>query len=186
MVYADQTITFGTTCGNEDSFGRTATNRELFAQPFTPSINGSKVTATVYMATLGSPTDSATVDVYSDSAGVPNVSISSGAATISHSSLPADTGCSSITSTVMSPITVTLVSGTQYWLVFGRTGTLDDTNRYALAECTTCDGSLKQYAFTSSNTWTQRAAGYEARGSLVVTAAVAVTPTTGYSTILWW
>lgn len=146
---ADCSVTIDTGFGAlEAAFGYAAADGTAqYAVNFTPSCSGTISSITNSMRKIGTPADSAIVGIQNDSSGVPSNSyISSGNPTISTSA------CGTTQATTMgSPVSVT--SGTKYWVVWSRTGSLNSTNRYGLcgADGTGTDGAAT--AGTDPNNW---------------------------------
>lgn len=94
------------------------------AQSFTATVTGSISTLQFYSGTSdGSPSDGLTVSLYTDSAGSPGTSLVS--QTVPNSALG---GNNLVTVTFSTPTSV--VSGTSYWVVITRQGSVNGTNYY--------------------------------------------------------
>ena len=96
------------------------------AQQFSPSSNGNLSVVKVKIAKTNSPTDTIQCDIYSDNSNLPNISLASADSTIDASSLTTTSTYYSFTFTNGPSIT----SGTNYWIVLTRTGSVDATNYY--------------------------------------------------------
>jgi len=140
-----EVITFGSGSTPDNQNYGTITDSQRFAEPFTPGGDANTITPIFYVHKTGSPTDYARVSIYSDSGGVPGSLLAS--SDILGSSM--GTSCSA---QVFDDISLSVYSGTQYWVVFERTSTLDNTNAYTacLDDTTTIkqfNGSWANYAF---------------------------------------
>ncbi len=106
----------------ESAIGRSAAI-EMAAQSFQVPVTGTIGSVEILLAAaLGTPTDGLTADIQTDSAGVPSGS-SLGSAIILSPTVSAWNVFS-----FSSPISLT--TGTSYWLVISRTGSLDNANAF--------------------------------------------------------
>lgn len=98
-------------------------------QSFKPAVTGNIHSVTVRLYKFRFPEDNVTMAIYSSSGGVPGSSIVSSTTLVSGTELdtasPADF-------TFLFPDGNLLVAETEYWIVLGRDGDLDSTNRYRL------------------------------------------------------
>lgn len=127
LAWADETITTASVGTDPvDSYGYlTASNPQRDAVYFTPSINGTISSVDVYIRKSNSPTDNLVVALEGTTAGEPSdTPLASGS--IGGSGLT--TSCVKHTITLSSGVSVT--AGTKYWVVFDRSGTHNDTDKY--------------------------------------------------------
>lgn len=107
-------------------FGRVTTQQRA-AESFTAL--GNTVTVAVALRIFGSPSDNAVVEIQTDSAGSPSGTVL-GSASISAATL-------TTTSTAYTfDIAATLAANSTYWLVFRRSGSLNDTDYFGVGSGT--------------------------------------------------
>lgn len=141
-----ETITWASSSNDLDNYGNTS--QAKIAQPFTPSVNADTASVVFGVKPSGSPTDNVTIDIFADSAGLPSGS-SLGGTSLPHGSIGSD--CT--TPITFPSITgLSLVGGTQYWVVFGRSGSQDGTNKYTYCGQDSTPGVF--YYFLNNTTWT--------------------------------
>jgi len=123
-AFAD-TIVFTALTGDTDStFGMIPANPSCQVQSFQLPSNGQVDSLTAYFKRNSTPSDDIEVTINDDSGGNIGTEISS--ATILTSGLS-----TSFTEQVATFTANTLTANTTYWLVFGRTGSNDNSNNYA-------------------------------------------------------
>jgi len=120
------------------------------AQPFTVSSNCYVTAVAVNARQVNSPVDSPVVAIYDDSGGAPNAVLETG------SSLSVGGSFAWATSTFSG--TTLLSAGNTYYIVWDRTGSYDNTNRYTNEAN---NNAVPYGAIQSSNlsTWTSYAGG---------------------------
>lgn len=125
-----------------ENIGFNTTNRKL-AQSFQVSSAGDLASIDIHIAKVNSPTDFITVELYSDSAGSPGTLLATGT-TISAAAL--STTRRYWKSTFF--LAPALLTSTTYWIVVGRSGSLDATNRGVWSVNSTApyaNGELKSF-----------------------------------------
>jgi len=151
VAFADSTIPFATSKTDGCGFG--SPDDSYCAQPFTPSENATAVIPSLCVdraVAPGAPTDNVVVSVEADSGGIPS------GTPLASTNLPAsafaDTSwydgdfCSAPQE--WPEITVSLTSGSTYWLVVSRSGSASGSNFWILE--TGVGGGLKYY---ESGSW---------------------------------
>jgi len=153
LSYADEVITFATTVANALNFNRSG-DILYGAQAFTPSANAGSLTAILEMARgdIGF-TANVILTVEGDNAGEPDGN-TLGTASISGGTLTIDvngdcSGGAHSTKTFPTITGLSLVSGTQYWLVVGRSMTPQSTP--VMPEI--CDGTYTPKEHYYDSTW---------------------------------
>jgi len=165
VVHADSSINWGVTCDTYNTFANVS-NRDVVAQPFVPSEDSQSVAFTGRIVQIGTPVDSVQLSVEADSSGHPSGTPLGSISDSTHFAGAAGTAPCDGSSYSYAPITgLFLTSGTTYWVVFGRTGVLNDTNAYRLGENTSFGGLLQ----LSSGSWSALGSS-GAYGSLALTA----------------
>lgn len=126
-AYADTTITFGTSQNDWQNVGQASTWQQQ-AVKFTTSEVDTGATASFSIKKNGSPTDNLTVSIETDAAGQPSGTVL-GTAQIAAGSVPNSCGSPVTFPTISS---ISLSAGTSYWVVFSRSGGLDNSNSYGI------------------------------------------------------
>lgn len=135
-------------------FGLSSSNNEV-AQSFTPGSSFSLAYIYVIASNFGSASDNFTCEIQTDNAGVPsNTAVTNGVSTAY--------AATALTSAVVDfkiewPTPPSLTSGTKYWMVFKRSGSVTDSNAVLLRR-TSADSYASQGFFTRlSGTWSATA-----------------------------
>jgi len=143
-VFADETITSTALCNALTSVG-TAAN-EAVAQPFTPSIHGEIAALSFNISKNNTPVDNARWGIQADSAGSPS-GVYLGSVDIAPAAIAAYPTYTTFTDQALSA-TVEVFSGTQYWVVFSRTGAMHASDNYD--DCGDAAGSGKKHYTTGA------------------------------------
>lgn len=133
-----------TTNNNIWTFGGTS-GAEQKANGFIAPPSGNLESITMWFANYGSPSDNLIVELRSDSAGKPSGTVIATIATISNTILPQQP---SVLQCDFTGLNIAITPGTMYWVVFRRSGTLDNTNCFAIWSTST-----SQPAEVQPNQW---------------------------------
>ena len=108
-------------------FGLVASNNQV-AQSFTPGSSFSLARMDVIIAKFGAPTDNWFVEIQTNNAGLPSGTPVTNGTSNSYAGTALTTTTQEWTITWSTP--PSLSSGTKYWAVFKRSGSLDGSNAY--------------------------------------------------------
>lgn len=151
---SDTTEQQASTATNNDgnqAFGITTTDGrsgKRSAEKMTPSSTFICTKIAAYLRKQGSPGDNVVISIQADSAGVPSgVALASG--TVAGSSL-SSANSNQFTITLNTP--VTLNSGTPYWIVFSRSGSVSNTDYYRNSSGAYSGSTF--YVESSGGSWT--------------------------------
>ncbi|MGH7174808.1 MAG: hypothetical protein ACREGR_00415 [Minisyncoccia bacterium] len=137
---------FNTTYAANLNFGDTSATQKM-AFSFTVSQATAPTLLSTKLYSGGSPTDNATFAIQSDSAGSPS-------GTSLYTASVAGTGISNSGTAISVALTGsgTLQTSTTYWLVFGRSSSVNGSNYYKVQQCTSACSSSNYSAYNGS-TW---------------------------------
>jgi len=140
----EQTVLAGVITSNFGSDAETSTNPERRAQSFLAPATGELIEIAWDIGKNGAPADNVVVELQTDASNAPSETVIGTLATVSGASLSTTPGLRT------DACSAQVASGTKYWLVFKRSGSLNATDNYVTVNTNTSYGGGTASRYFSS------------------------------------